>query len=246
MFKVAIGKKKFKDGDKLINVLANVNFHLEEGDYLSVLGKSGVGKTSLLHIISGLDTEFDGEISFRDVDFGKKIRVSMIFQEPRLLPWKTVENNLRFALPRNLPRTDKEEKISEVLKLVGLTDVKSSWIKSLSGGMAQRVSIARALIVDPQVLLLDEPFSNLDHFTKRDLMRELKNIVISKGLTCVMVTHDFNEAIYLSNRICILGNRPATIKEEKKVNLINRNDWASVEFNDYRKWLENAFSDEGI
>ena len=240
MLEVIIHKKAFENKGVVKTVLRNVKLKLNTGEFYSLLGESGIGKTSLLKIIARLDSDFDGSLTFTDKK-GQQITSSMVFQEHRLLPWKTVEDNLFFVLPNSLSKEEKIVKVDAILDLVGLRKAHKSWIKSLSGGMLQRVSIARALIVEPELLLLDEPFSSLDQFTKRDLMKRLQEIVKLQKLTCVMVTHDFNEAIYLSDKIGVLQGDTAHLKETKNIIIENRENWASLEFNKYRAWLEKVF-----
>ena len=238
LLSIDIKEKQFLHDGVLKNILKDVSFQISQGDFLSILGISGVGKTTLLKIILGLDTDFKGNITYSNRE---KLKQSIVFQEHRLLPWKTVWQNIAFALPSDMPNDLKQKKVTEVLELVGLIDYKNAWIKELSGGMAQRVSIARALVNEPSLLLLDEPFASLDAFTKRDIQKQLKNIIEQKNLSCIMVTHDFDEAIYMSNKIDVLGNNPATFIAEKEIVLSDTENRTSKEFHHYQTWLHNVF-----
>lgn len=238
LLSIDIKEKQFLHDGVSKNILKDVSFEINNGDFLSILGVSGVGKTTLLKIILGLDTDFKGNITYSNRE---KLKQSIVFQEHRLLPWKTVWQNIAFALPANISDDLKQRKVTEVLELIGLLDYKNAWIKELSGGMAQRVSIARALVNEPSLLLLDEPFASLDAFTKRDIQEQLKTIIEQKNLSCIMVTHDFDEAIYMSSKIAILGNAPATFIAKKEIILNDSENRTSKEFHHYQKWLHDIF-----
>lgn len=241
LISVKVDRKGFITNGRDVEVLKNINIEINQKDFIVFLGASGVGKTTILRIILGLDQDYEGGINY-NVDYQeKRIVTSIVFQEHRLLPWLTVEENVEFALSPKMEKSLREKKIKDVISLVGLSGTEKFWIKELSGGMAQRVSIARAIVNSPSLLLLDEPFASLDVFTKREIQKELKNIVVDKNITCVMVTHDFDEAIYLGNKIFVLGGKPATIQSYKNFTLDDPNDRASDEFNNIRKWLDNEF-----
>ena len=240
MLQISIHSKFFIDKGIKKDILSEIKLDLKRGHFYSILGSSGIGKTTLLKIIAGIDTDFDGTVKLNSPN-SEPIRTSMIFQEHRLLPWQTVEDNLKFVLPKAMSNEEKNRKIERILSHVGLHKSRHSWVKSLSGGMAQRVSIARALIVEPNLLLLDEPFSSLDQFTKRDMMKRLKKIIDLQKLTCIMVTHDFDESIYLSDTIGILAGIPAHLDTTRTISIDNRDNWASTDFNYYRAWLEEIF-----
>ncbi|EMR07288.1 Aliphatic sulfonates import ATP-binding protein SsuB [Bhargavaea cecembensis DSE10] len=194
----------------------NVNLSAGEGEIIGLLGTSGCGKSTLLRAISGLDGNYDGEIRLNGklVD-GVQESAGFIFQEPRLFPWLTVLENVTFGLTGKAG--EKEKKGREILRKVGLGDSENLYPKELSGGMAQRVAIARALVTSPEVLLLDEPFSALDAFTKMQLQDLLLDIWKEAGTTMVLVTHDIDEALYLCDRIVILRGRPGEVVHEISV-----------------------------
>lgn len=234
---INIIKKAYGSNNTNSIVLENINFTVSKGDFISILGTSGVGKTTLLRIIAGLDTDFEGT----EIVLEESNDLSVVFQEHRLLPWMNVEQNIKFALPNTVSDETKNKRVKQTLEMVGLRGREKFWIKELSGGMAQRVAIARALVNNPRLLILDEPFASLDAFTKFEIQQELRKIVKNNDITCVMVTHDFDEAIFLSNRIIILEGSPATIKTKQKILLENKDDRTTTEFNKFRKWLNNEF-----
>lgn len=187
----------------------NISFETEKAEIIGVLGTSGCGKSTLLRVLSGLDPDFSGEVKISgDVIKSVHEKVGVIFQESRLMPWLTVIENISFGLPND---KGKKEKAEEYVKLVGLQGFENHYPKDISGGMAQRVSIARALITAPEVLLLDEPFSALDAFTKMQLQDLLLTIWKTYQSTMILVTHDIDEALYLCDRIVILKGQPGEI-----------------------------------
>lgn len=189
----------------------NINFSVHKGEIIGILGTSGCGKSTLLRVLSGLDTNYEGKIAAENE---KKNNIGMMFQEPRLLPWLSVKKNISFGLPKEERSTNKYQ---TYVDLVGLTGFEKHFPKDLSGGMAQRTAIARALITDPEVLLLDEPFSALDAFTKMQLQDLLLSIWEKKQTTMLLVTHDIDEALYLCDRIFILKGQPGEIFAEVNV-----------------------------
>lgn len=193
----------------------NVNFETKKGEIIGVLGTSGCGKSTLLRVLSGLDADYTGTVKISG-DTIKSVheKVGVIFQESRLMPWLTVKENISFGLRDS----QKDEKAQEYIKLVGLQGFENHYPKDISGGMAQRVSIARALITAPEVLLLDEPFSALDAFTKMQLQDLLLTIWNEYKSTMLLVTHDIDEALYLCDRIIILKGQPGEIYETIQIN----------------------------
>lgn len=198
--------------------LIDVSFSVEEGEIIGILGTSGCGKSTLLRVLSGLDKDYTGNFSL------EKEEVGMMFQEPRLMPWLTVEQNVAFGL-----KGDQKALVHDLLGTVGLTGFEKHYPKDLSGGMSQRTAIARALVTEPEVLLLDEPFSAVDAFTKMQLQELLLSIWKKKNTTMLLVTHDIDEALYLCDRILILKGQPGvlaevlTIKQSKPRNRTDMN-----------------------
>lgn len=210
--------KIFGDGQNEVKALEDINLDIEEGSFTSIIGGSGCGKSTMLRIIGGLETDYDGEVR---VDGARVCAPSrdkgFIFQDHRLLPWLTVKENIRFSLPKEEKKND--ELIKKHLELVGLSDFEDAYPKQLSGGMAQRVAIARALANKPKILLLDEPFGALDAITKVNLQEQLLKIWQKEGITMVIVTHDIDEAVYLGQKVVVMSPRPGRIKKVYDVNI---------------------------
>jgi len=195
-----------------VEILRNVAFNVQPGEVVSLVGPSGCGKSTLLRVIAGLDRQYDGSAQV----LGEPVRlhsrhVGFIFQEPRLLPWLTVAENVGFELGR---RGSRHPRVHELLGEVGLADYAGAFPKQLSGGMAQRASIARGLFTQPELLLLDEPFSAVDAFTRMRLQDLLLGIAAHHQTTLLLVTHDIDEAVYLSDRILVLAPRPGRLVGE--------------------------------
>jgi ABC-type nitrate/sulfonate/bicarbonate transport system ATPase subunit len=207
-------RKTFTQTDgQSITVLNNVNAEIKAGEFISLIGPSGCGKSTFLRTVAGLITADDGKIKLD----GDEIRKpgydrGLVFQDPTLFPWLTVYENIAFGLRTRNIYKEKKSDVAHFIKLVGLNGFEKSYPHQLSGGMAQRASLARALVNHPKVLLLDEPFGALDAFTRMNMQDELINIWKERGTTTIMVTHDVDEAIYLSDRIFVMSARPAKIE----------------------------------
>lgn len=200
-----------------LTVLAGVTLDVDASEIVALVGPSGCGKSTLLRLVSGLDTRFDGRIAVGEREVcGPDRAVGVVFQEPRLFPWLSVADNVAFGLPdRGSPRA--RELVRETLDVVGLGAFASALPKELSGGMAQRTALARALVTEPQVLLLDEPFSSLDAFTRMRLQDHLLAAWTRYRPTMVLVTHDLDEAVYLADRVVLLTDRPARVSDVLRV-----------------------------
>ncbi|GEN56958.1 aliphatic sulfonates import ATP-binding protein SsuB [Halolactibacillus alkaliphilus] len=195
-----------------VTAIKQINLTIKKGEVICLLGKSGCGKSTLLRTLSGLDQEYSGKIYFEGTPLtGVREEIGFIFQEPRLLPWLNVIDNIQFGLKQNDEQTS--QRVHRFIQYVGLKGKEYIYPKALSGGMSQRAAIARALVCDPEVLLLDEPFSALDHFTKLELQDLLLKIQAKYKTTMVMVTHDIDEALYLADRIVVLSSQPGTIQQ---------------------------------
>ena len=199
-------------------VLDGVSFEVENGEFVSIMGRSGVGKTTLLRVLAGLHEPFDESTVRFDGEAlnGPPAGVSLVFQDysSSLLPWRSVERNVELPLEGHLPKLERQERVAEALDMVGLADRADAQPFELSGGMQQRVQLARALASRPAALLMDEPFGALDALTKADLEDQLLQIFSATGTTVIFVTHDIEEAVYLSDRVLVLDGAPAKIVAE--------------------------------
>jgi len=207
--------KKYTTERGFLRVLEGISMEIPEGKFIAILGPSGCGKTTLLHILAGFSLPSSGEILVNGIPVRTpgKDRV-MIFQNESIFPWLTVEENVRFGL-RNLysDETLIREKTQFFLRLVHLRDFAHYYPKQLSGGMRKRVDIARAFAINPPIILADEPFASLDSKTKTDLQLQIMDLWSTKKNTIVFVTHDIEEAIFLSDTIYLLSPRPGKVKE---------------------------------
>tara|TARA_Y100001935_G_C17306602_1_gene512693 strand:+ start:1791 stop:2615 length:825 start_codon:yes stop_codon:yes gene_type:complete len=211
------------------NALENINIEVFQKDFLSIVGPSGCGKTSILKIMCGLIKPTSGSISWPTSNFQNSpenpANLSFVFQEPNLLPWMNVYENIKMPLKiLNEDSYSADEKIYEIIKLVGLEGFEGYFPKQLSGGMSMRVSIARALVTQPKVLLMDEPFSALDETRRFELSQEILKIKKEKNLTVIYVTHSIYESVYLSDRIYVMQSNPGRIFEEFDFSGIDKNE----------------------
>ena len=200
---------------------------LRQGEFVSILGPSGCGKSTLLRIVAGLDTATAGEVRLHGGKIsGPGRERGMVFQSYTLFPWLTVEQNIRFGLAeRGVPPPEQQAVAAKFIARVGLSGFERHWPRQLSGGMQQRCALARALANDPEILLLDEPFGALDHQT-RELMQELLlEIFLADRKTVLFVTHDIDEAIFLSERVVVMTRRPGAIKLDLPIPLPYPRDW---------------------
>jgi sulfonate transport system ATP-binding protein len=213
-----------------VQALARFSSEIRQGEIVAIIGGSGCGKSTLLRAIAGLDRASSGTVTLDGAGISAPhAKIGIIFQEPRLLPWLSVADNIGFGLS-DLPADVRREKVAAALARVGLTDKAYAWPRELSGGQAQRVAIARALVPRPQVLLLDEPFSALDAFTRTDLQDHLLDLWADAQPTLIMVTHDVEEAIVLADRIVVMRPRPGRVYEEIACDLPRPRDRQSAAF----------------
>lgn len=223
------------DGEYL-EVLDTINLNIKSGEFISIVGNSGCGKSTLLKMLVGLDSPTKGKIVVGDrVVNEPSADVGMVFQEARLFPWLTIEKNISFGIANNVSKEARQRIVKEAIELVGLHGFEKAYPAQLSGGMQQRASIARALVGEPEVLLLDEPFGALDAFTRITMQNEVLKIWEKEKRTMILVTHDIDEAIFLSDRIVILSERPGNIKEIINVDLPRPRDRSREEFLNIRK-----------
>ncbi len=232
--------KSFHKTNQEIVALSDVNLKIDKGEFVTIIGPSGCGKSTLLKIIAGLDLQFKGRVSIEEqVLTGPSIKQGFIFQEHRLFPWLTVEKNI--AADLSLRDPDVQKKVSELIDIVRLKGFEKAYPRELSGGMLQRAAIARALLRDPDVLLLDEPFGALDAFTRTHLQDVLLDIWKKKGTTMILVTHDIDESVYLANRVVIMSPRPGKVSKVIPVNLPFPRKKASVSFQQVRQLVLAEF-----
>ncbi|MFT3673275.1 ABC transporter ATP-binding protein [Aestuariivirga sp.] len=207
------------DGEDLA-VVKNFSLTVKPGEFVSLLGPSGCGKSTLLRLVAGLDKPSDGRIEAdgKLVTEPEPSRI-LAFQDATLFPWATVWNNVATGLAARGELPAKRSKVDEAISLVQLDGFANAYPHQLSGGMAQRAALARALVNDPHLLLLDEPFGRLDSLTRMALQEELRSLWQTKRFTVLMVTHDIEEALLLSDRIVVISNRPATIVEDIPISI---------------------------
>lgn len=225
--------KRFKVNGDATPVLKNINLAVKPGEFISIIGPSGCGKTTLLRLIIGLENSFEGEILLDGERIkGPGLNRGVVFQDHRLLPWLSVERNVGLGLEgKRNGSGDRKQIIQEHLELVGLKGFEKAHPGQLSGGMAQRAAIARALVNKPEILLLDEPLGALDALTRMYMQRELEKIwQRGKDVTMIMITHDVEEAVYLSDKVVIMSSRPGTIKKIIPVDLARPRDRAAYDF----------------
>lgn len=236
------GVNKFfdRDGEKL-QVLKDIDLEIKKGEFVCIVGASGCGKSTLLRAIAGLDPEHEGTITIEGKEIAKPEKErGIVFQEHRLFPWMTVRQNINYVL-NHLSKEEREKIVKEHIQLVGLEGFENSYPKQLSGGMAQRAGIARALANSPQLLLLDEPFGALDAFTKIQMQNEMRRIHRQEKTTMILVTHDIDEAVYLADRIIVFSARPGGIKKIVHVELAEPRDRNGEEFIQIRKSIYKEF-----
>lgn len=220
--------------------LDGISLHLQAGEIVTLVGASGCGKSTLLRIVAGLEQPSTGRVLIEgEPSVAPHPAVGVIFQEPRLMPWLTVRDNVRFGIA-HLPAAEQAHRTAAVLERVELSQFAEALPRQLSGGMAQRVAIARALVARPALLLLDEPFSALDPFTKARLQDHLLDIWADNRPTLLLVTHDLEEALVLSDRVVVLHGHPGRIGQTFAIDLPRPRRRTSPEFQAWKQRLLDA------
>jgi NitT/TauT family transport system ATP-binding protein/sulfonate transport system ATP-binding protein len=223
------------DGNKM-EALKDFNLRIRQGEFLSIIGSSGCGKTTLLRLIAGLDKPESGRLILNGVVIAEPSpERGYVFQQGSLFPWLSVEKNIASGLKARGVYKENRAEVKRYIELIGLQGFENSFPHQISGGMAQRVAIARSLINNPAVLLLDEPMGALDSFTRADIQDKLLELWKRTGNTFVLVTHDIDEAIYLSDRIVIMTPRPGRIKEIVDVTMTHPRHRGGTEFLSIRR-----------
>jgi len=233
--KVFINKKT---GEEVV-ALEDINLKVREKEFVCIVGPSGCGKTTLLRVIAGLEQASKGEVYVDGkVTDSPSREKGMVFQEFALFPWRTVRKNIEFGLEyRGIPPQERRELSDKYIQLVKLEGWEDRYSHELSGGMKQRVAIARALANDPEVLLMDEPFGSLDSQTRNALQTELLDIWEKTGKTIIFVSHNIDEAVYLADRVVVLKDLPARIKDILTIEIPRPRDRTSTSFQKVRKGL---------
>ena len=227
-------------------VLSCVSFTAQDGELVCLLGPNGSGKTTILKLIAGLEEVTSGSITLDDEPAaGSHLPIGYVFQQHALLPWRTIRQNIAYGLElAGTPRAELERSVDGYIQLMGLEDFAAHYPRQLSGGMQQKVGIARALAIDPKIVLMDEPFAALDAQTRNILQAELLRVWETTKKTVLFVTHSVDEAVYLADRIVMLSERPAVVRECIPVRLGRPRDRTSQEFNDLRREVLRLLGEE--
>jgi NitT/TauT family transport system ATP-binding protein len=210
----------FEREDREVLAVSDVSLAVADGEFLAIVGPSGCGKTTLLNIVAGLLPYEEGTVSIDDKQVrGPGVDRAVVFQQSSLLPWRTIAGNVRYGmeLQRRFDEATMRERTEHFVKLVGLNGFERNYPNELSGGMQQRVNLARALAADPKVLLMDEPFAALDAQTREFMQAELLKIWSQARKTVLFITHQINEAVYLADRVAVMSARPGRLKEVFKI-----------------------------
>jgi NitT/TauT family transport system ATP-binding protein len=244
--KISQVNKIFSTGGNEVIALENINLDIKPGEFICLLGPSGCGKSTLLNAVAGFSLPTSGSIL---VD-GKPVQEpgpdrGVVFQEYALFPWMTVEKNIAFGLEiKKQSKAEIKNKVDALLEMLNLQDFRDRYPKDLSGGMRQRVAIARVLALDSPIMLMDEPFGALDSLTRRNLQDELLRIWMEFKKTIIFVTHSIEESIYLADRIIVMTYRPGTIKKDVGVIMPRPRDPSSAAFNELKKELSLLVMEE--
>jgi len=231
-----VGKTYDADGDgDPVRALDDVSFSVADGEFVCLVGPSGCGKTTLFRVVAGLTEATDGRVLLDGTEVtAPTTDMGVVFQEYHLFPWLTVEENVGFGLERSdRSAAERDRRVDEMLDLVGLAEFRDAYPKSLSGGMKQRVAIARALAVDPDLLLMDEPFGAVDAQTREMLQRELLDVWASTGKTVLFVTHDVAEAVTLADRVVVMAAEPGRVREVVDVDVERPRERGDAAFAEY-------------
>lgn len=238
-----------RDGGTAFTALDNISLDIAQGEFLTLVGPSGCGKSTLLDLVAGLTKVTSGEVKLGGKPItGPGLDRGVVFQQYALFPWRTAQANVEFGLEvKGVPRRQRAERAREVLEQVGLTAFAKHYPHELSGGMRQRVAIARSLAYEPEVLLMDEPYAALDAQTREALQGDLRQIWERTGTTILFITHGIDESVFLGQRVAVMTSRPGRIKEIVDIDLPDRNvdEFRSTpEFIAYRRQIWGLLHDE--
>lgn len=237
-------EKSFRTGSGHLHALGPVSLELSRGRFLCVLGPTGCGKTTLLRLTAGLEHPDAGELEVLGGPPAVTRRIGYVFQQAALFPWLTVMANVEFPLKvRRVAARRRRERAAEMIRMVGLSGFEASYPHQLSGGMQQRTALARAMVVEPELLLMDEPFGSLDLRTGQELQERIRDIWRQRRSTVVFVTHSIEEAVYLATDLVVLGHRPGRIVRSERVDLPEDRDRLSEPFTDLLVSLRGTFEE---
>jgi len=223
------------DTNEVVDALSNIDLTVKSGEFVSIVGPSGCGKSTILRLVSGLLSPTIGTIELSGEKIsGTSPNRGMAFQKPTLFPWLTVKRNVGFSMKMRGTYQENQHKIDDLLDMAGLGEFKDSYPSQLSGGMAQRVSLLRTMINEPEIFLLDEPLGALDAFTRMNMQDELLNMWQKKKNMMLMVTHDVEEAVYMGTRVIVMAPRPGRIIKDMAIDLPYPRNRSSQELTDYR------------
>lgn len=236
--------KTFMNNRREHKVLENINLSVDQGEFISLLGPSGCGKTTLLTIIGGFQKSDRGSVLLDGKNVEKPgIDRAFIFQNYALFPWKTIKENVLFPMKQQkVPKEEREKRLESLLEMCGLKGKENMYPHQLSGGMKQRVAIIRALACDPEVLLMDEPLGAVDFKMRQNLQEELENIWTKNKITAVMVTHDVDEAVYMSDRVIVMSRNKGQILEDLKIDLQRPRNREDSDYENYKIKLTKILS----
>ena len=226
------------DSDEVTNAVSGISTEMHKGEFVSLVGTSGCGKSTILRMIAGLIAPTTGEITLNGNPIkGPGPDIGMVFQKPTLYPWLTVEDNISFSLRMQHKYKGHEDEVNRMIEVIGLEKFKKDYPGQLSGGMAQRVALARAMINKPGILLMDEPLGALDAFTRMNMQNEILDMWKVNKQLVVMVTHDIDEAVYMSSRVIVMDAHPGRINNEINIEMEYPRNRSSSLFVEYRNQI---------